>query len=318
MSKHFIHTSPTSSHGLSRVWERLTQRTGPQSDVAGAIPPPVLILLAIISVQIGAAFAKSLFATIGPSGTVFLRIGFGALIFLLFWRPRVRGYSRSDYLLLVLFGLAIACMNAAFYAAIARIPLGIAVTLEFVGPLSVSVFASRKRRDFLWAGLAAAGVVLLAPFGNSTLDPLGVGLALFAGGCWGGYILLNVRVGRAFAGGTGLALSMGVAALIMLPLGVWSGGAALLNPKVLLLGVGVAVLSTVIPFSLELEALRRLPARVFGILMSLEPAVASLVGFVVLRETSSIRALIALGLIVIASGGVSFFQQHSPHDTITQ
>jgi len=205
-------------------------------------------------------------------------------------------------------------MNAAFYAAIARIPLGIAVTLEFVGPLTVSVFASRKRRDFVWAALAAVGVVLLAPFGNSTIDPLGVGLALLAGACWGAYILLNVRVGRTFVGGAGLALSMAVAALVLLPLGVWSGGAALLNPKILLLGIGVAILSTVIPFTLELEALRRLPARVFGVLMSLEPAMATLVGFVVLREVVSVRALIALTLIVLASGGVSFFQKNDKNE----
>ncbi|GAC1655272.1 MAG: EamA family transporter [Ktedonobacteraceae bacterium] len=277
------------------------------------LPPPVIVLLAIISVQVGAALAKGLFQTIGSSGTVFLRVGFGALIFLLMWRPRIRGYTRADYMLLLLFGLTIAVMNAAFYAAIARIPLGIAVTLEFVGPLGVSVFASRKRRDFLWAGFAAGGVVLLAPFGNMTIDPLGVVLALLAGGCWGAYILLNVRVGRTFPGGNGLALSMSVAALVLLPLGVWNGGIALLNPKILLLGIGVAILSTVIPFSLELEALRRLPARVFGVLMSLEPAIAALVGFVVLRETTGLRALIALALIVIASGGVSFFQQHDVH-----
>ena len=311
MSKHITHES--SSGGLTRIWTRLTHRTGQQSGVVGALPPPVIVLLAIISVQVGAALAKGLFQAIGSSGTVFLRVGFGALIFMLVSRPRIRGYSRADYMLLVLFGLAIAGMNAAFYAAISRIPLGIAVTLEFVGPLGVSVFASRKRRDFLWAGLAAAGVVLLAPFGNTTIDPLGVGLALLAGSCWAAYILLNVRIGRTFAGGGGLALSMSVAALVLLPLGVWNGGTALLNPKILLLGVGVAILSTVIPFTLELEALRRLPARVFGVLMSLEPAVASLVGFIVLKEVTGLRALIALALIVIASGGVSFFQDKGVH-----
>jgi len=308
-------TAKSSSLGLTRVWTRLTHRTDKQNGVLHALPPPVVVLLAIVSVQVGAAFAKGLFQAVGSNGTVFLRVGFGALIFLLLPRPRIRGYSRRDYMLLVLFGLAIAVMNAAFYAAIARIPLGIAVTLEFVGPLGVSVFASRKRRDFLWAGLAAGGVVLLAPFGNSTIDPLGVVLALLAGGCWAAYILLNVHVGRTFAGNSGLALSMSVAALVLLPLGVWNGGVALLNPKILLLGVGVAILSTVIPFTLELEALRRLPARVFGVLMSLEPAIASLVGFVVLKEITGLRALIALALIVIASGGVSFFQQHNVHDS---
>lgn len=309
-------TAKYSSLGLTKVWTSLTtHRTSQQSGVLHALPPPVIVLLAVVSVQVGAALAKGLFQAIGSSGTVFLRVGFAALIFLLTSRPRIRGYSRSDYTLLILFGLAIAVMNTAFYAAIARIPLGIAVTLEFVGPLGVSVFASRKRRDFLWAGLAAGGVVLLAPFGNMTIDPLGVFFALLAGGCWAAYILLNVRIGRTFEGSSGLALSMSVAALVLLPLGVWNGGAALLNPKILLLGIGVAILSTFIPFTLELEALRRLPARVFGVLMSIEPAVAALVGFLVLHETTGLRALIALALIVIASGGVSFFQQHNVHDS---
>jgi len=316
MGKSIRQASGFSSLGLTRVWERITHNKtiGQQQGMLRTVPPPIVVLLAIISVQVGAAFAKGLFQTIGSSGTVFLRVSFGAIIFLLVTRPHVRGYTRSDYLLIVLFGLSIAVMNAAFYAAIARIPLGIAVTLEFVGPLTVSVFASRKRRDFVWAALAAVGVVLLAPFGNSTIDPLGVGLALLAGACWGAYILLNVRVGRTFVGGAGLALSMAVAALVLLPLGVWSGGAALLNPKILLLGIGVAILSTVIPFTLELEALRRLPARVFGVLMSLEPAMATLVGFVVLREVVSVRALIALTLIVLASGGVSFFQKNDKNE----
>ena len=154
MSKHFTQISASSSWGLTRIRERFTQRTSQQSGVLHALPPPVVVLLAIVSVQVGAALAKGLFQAIGSSGTVFLRVSFGALIFLLLARPRIRGYSRADYMLIVLFGLAIACMNAAFYAAIARIPLGIAVTLEFVGPLGVSVFASRKRRDFLWAGCA--------------------------------------------------------------------------------------------------------------------------------------------------------------------
>ena len=310
MSKSIHQTSGFSSLRLSHAWERLTHRTT-ERGMLGAVPPQIVVLLAIISVQIGAAFAKGLFQAIGSSGTVFLRVSFGAIIFLLMARPRILGYKRKDYLLIVLFGLSIAIMNGSFYAAIARIPLGIAVTLEFVGPLTVSVIASRKRRDFVWIALAAVGVVLLAPIGHSTLDPLGVLLALLAGACWGGYILLNVRIGRAFVGQTGLALSMAVAALVLLPFGIWSGGTMLLNPRILLLGIGVAILSTVIPFTLELEALRRLPARVFGVLMSLEPAMATLVGFVILHELVSIRALIALTLIVVASGGVSLFQKRN-------
>lgn len=291
-----------------KVRERLVHQAGRQRGVVASLPPPLLVLLSVISVQLGAALAKSLFQMIGSEGTVFLRVGFAALVLLLMWRPRLQGYTRADYTLVVLFGLAIASMNSAFYAAIARIPLGIAVTLEFVGPLGIAVVASRRRRDLLWAGLAAGGLILLAPIGNTVIDPVGVGLALLAGICWAGYILLSARVGRTFPGGTGLALSMAIAALVLIPLGVGSGGGMLLAPRVLLVGVGVAVLSTVIPFSLELEALRRLPARVFGVLMSLEPAIAALIGFVVLREATGLRALVALTLIMVASGGVSFFQ----------
>jgi len=272
------------------------------------------VLFSILSIQLGAALAKSLFQAIGSGGTVFLRVGVAAIVLVLLWRPRLRAYTRSHYALVVLFGLTIAGMNAAFYAAIARIPLGIAVTLEFVGPLGVAVAASRRRPDLLWAGLAAGGVVLLAPIGNVMIDPLGVGLALVAGGCWAAYILLNVRVGRTFAGGTGLALSMSVAALVLIPLGVASGRGMLLDPKVLLVGCGVAVLSTIIPFSLELEALRLLPARVFGVLMSLEPAIAAFIGWVALRETTGFRALVALTLIMVASGGASLFQKRSAGD----
>jgi inner membrane transporter RhtA len=311
MSKE-LQASEHPSLGFLRARElfaRRANRAGHQRGISASVPPPVLVISSILSVQLGAAVAKSLFQSIGSSGTVFLRMGFAALILLLFWRPRLREYRRADYLLVLLFGLTVAAMNASFYAAIARIPLGIATTLEFVGPLGVAIAASRRRRDLLWVGLAAAGVALLAPIGKSTLDPLGIVFALLAGAGWATYILLNVRIGRAFTGGNGLALSMGVAALVFSPFGVTSGGGMLLNPNILLVGVGVAVLSTVIPFSLELEALRRLPARVFGVLMSLEPAIAALIGFLVLREAIQVRGLIALTLIMAASAGVSFFQE---------
>lgn len=299
----------TSQWNLVRMLERFVYRPARQRSIMASVPPPVLVLFSIISVQLGAALAKGLFQQIGSSGTVFLRCSFAALALVLFWRPRLRAYSRAEYGLLILYGLTIAGMNVAFYASIARIPLGIASTLEFLGPLGVAVAASRRKLDFLWAGLATAGLVLLAPIGSIVIDPLGIGLALLAGAGWAAYILLTVRVGRTFSGGSGLALGMGIASLALIPLGVANGGAALLHPQVLLLGVGVAILSTIVPFSLEFEALRRLPPRVFGVLMSLEPAIAALVGFVVLGETASLRALIALVLIVMASGGSSFFQR---------
>src|SRR6266487_6507707 len=213
MNNRLYQTLKSSPWRFMKVRERLLHHADHQGRGVVSLPPPVLVLFSILSVQLGAALAKSLFPAIGSGGTVFLRVGLAAIVLLLVWRPRLRAYTRAHYALLVLFGLTIAVMNAAFYAAIARIPLGIAVTLEFVGPLGIAVAASRSRRDLLWAGLAISGVALLAPIGNVNIDPLGVGLALLAGGGWAAYILLNVRIGRAFTGGAGLAISMSVAAL---------------------------------------------------------------------------------------------------------
>ncbi len=276
---------------------------GRPREAAGAVPPTLSVFLAIISVQMGAAVAKTLFPALGAGGTVFLRIGFAALALLIAGRPRLHGYGRTDYGAAVLFGVAIAAMNAAFYAAIARIPLGAAVTLEFVGPLGVAIAGSRRPLDLVWAALAAGGIVLLAPVGGAVIDPLGALLALLAGAGWAAYILLNVRVGRAFRGGDGLALALAVAAVAVLPLGVAGAGARLVSPRFLAPGVAVALLSSVIPFSLEHAALKRLPARVFGVLMSVEPVVAALVGFVVLHEALGVRGLLALVLVTAATIG---------------
>jgi inner membrane transporter RhtA len=269
------------------------------------VPPQLLVLLSALSMQVGAAFATRVFAIVGTNGAVFLRVGFAAIFLVLLWRPRLRGYTFADYISAVLFGLAIVCMNAFFYAAIARIPLGMAVTLEFVGPLGVSLASSRRLLDICWVALAACGILLLAPIGGVVIDPLGALLALLAGACWAAYILLNVRVGRSFPGGIGLALGMSVGALAFLPFGLPSVLAAWRNPTVWLVGIGIALFSTVLPFSFEVEALRRLPARVFGILMSLEPGVAALVGWLLLGENIGWRGLVAMVLIVLASGGVS-------------
>jgi inner membrane transporter RhtA len=300
------HAQQVSTNTYTPHIPRVKRRSG----IADFIPPHVLVFLSIISVQLGASLAKKLFPAIGSGGTVFLRLAFGAIILLLFWRPRLRSYTRSEAMLVGLFGLTIAVMNASFYAAIARIPLGIAVTLEFIGPLGVAVAASRRVRDLLWVVLAAAGILLLAPIENTAIDPIGVGFALLAAGGWAAYILLMIRVGRVLPGGGGLAVSMSVAALVIAPLGIVSGGSTLLHPDILLIGLGIAVLSSVIPFSSELEILRHLSARAFGVLMSLEPAIATLIGFIVLGETVGLRAIIAIALIVVASGGVSLFQQH--------
>jgi inner membrane transporter RhtA len=276
-------------------------------ELTGAVPPTGLVLLSILSVQVGAALAKDLFHALGSSGTVFLRIAFAALVLLLFERPRVRGYARQDYAALIAFGLVVAAMNTAFYAAIARLPLGIAVTIEFVGPLGVAVAGSRRRLDLLWGALAIAGILLLLPAGRASLDPLGLLFALLAGCGWAAYILLNVRIGRVFPGHQGLAIALLVAALAVLPFGVVDGTTLLGNPDILLAGAGVAVLSTVIPFSLEHSALKRIPVQVFGVLMSIEPAAAALVGAIMLGEGLGLRGLLALVCVTIASGGSARF-----------
>ena len=278
------------------------------------VPPVVFVLGAISSVQVGAALAKTLFDEIGPGGTVFVRVLFAALVLVLIWRPRVAGLGRREILLAVLFGLTLGCMNLAFYSALDRIPLGITVTLEFVGPLGVAVAGSRGALDLLWVALAAAGILLLSDFGTGDLDRAGVALALLAGGLWAAYILLSARVGQAFPGGSGLALAMIVAAALLLPVGVADAGADLLVPWILAAGAAVAILSSAIPYSLELEALRRMPAGVFGVLMSLEPAVAALAGFVVLDEDLVARELVAILLVVAASAGAASGGRIAPRD----
>jgi inner membrane transporter RhtA len=273
-----------------------------------ATPPPVLVLLSMISVQVGAALAKSLFQSIGPAGAVFLRVGLGALILLILWRPKVHGYSWRAYRWALLFGVVLAAMNVSFYQALDRIPLAVAVTIEFVGPLAIALLGSRRLIDLLWVALAGAGIVLLAPtglFGGIALDPLGAGLALLAGALWGGYILLSAQVGKSFSGVAGLAVAMIVAAVVLLPIGVIGAGSTLIDGRFLLVGAGVAVLSSVLPYSLELEVLRRLPSQVFGVLMSLEPGIAALAGLLLLHEQLGLRAAVAIALVIAASLGAT-------------
>jgi inner membrane transporter RhtA len=281
---------------------------------ADRIPPTLLVLGGVASVQFGAAFAKTLFDEVGPGGTVFLRVVFAAVVLAAVWRPALAGRSRADWRLVVAFGLALVAMNLCFYEALDRIPLGIAVTIEFVGPLGVAVAASHRALDLVWVGLAAAGIVLLSDFGSADLDTLGVALALLAGCFWAAYILLAVRVGRAYEGGQGLALAMGAGALMLTPVGVADGGADLLAPGVLALGFAVAILSSAIPYGLEMEALRRMPQGVFGVLMSLEPAMAALAGFIVLDEGLAARELVAILLVVAASAGAARGAKVPPRD----
>jgi inner membrane transporter RhtA len=270
---------------------------------SGRAPAVTLVLGAIVSVQVGAAVATTLFDDAGPVGTVLLRLAFAAIVLAAIWRPAVRGLRGARAREVVLFGIALAGMNTSFYLALDRIPLGIGVTLEFVGPLGVAFAASRRPADLVWAALAAVGIVLLSPVPGGDLDALGSALALLAGAFWAAYIVLSARVGRSFAGGQGLALAMVVASALLLGPGIAAGGAELLDPGLLAAGFAVAMLSSAIPYSLELEALRRLPQNTFGVLMSLEPAVAATVGFLVLDQGLAAREAVAIALVVVASAG---------------
>jgi inner membrane transporter RhtA len=261
------------------------------------------VLGGVVSVQIGAAVATTLFDDVGPVGTVMLRLGFAAVVLVAIWRPALAGVRGSRLRDVLLFGVSLAAMNTSFYLALDRIPLGIAVTLEFVGPLGVAFAASRRRLDLLWAGLAAAGILLLSPTPGGDLDLMGVALALVAGGFWAAYIVFTARVGRDFPGGQGLALAMVFVALLALVPGLADGGEALWDAELLAAGFAVAILSSAIPYSLELEALRRLPRGTFGVLMSLEPAVAATVGFVGLDQDLAANEVVAIALVVVASAG---------------
>ncbi len=268
-------------------------------------PSAALVLGAIASVQLGAAVATKLFARIGPAGAVTLRLVAAAVVLLALWRPRARGRGARELRLAALFGLILAGMNLSFYEALDRIPLGIAVSVEFVGPLAVAVAGSRRRLDLLWVALAAAGILALTQARAHGFDGVGLGLALLAGCLWGAYIVVNASVGRAFADASGLALAMGVGAIAVLPFGIAAAGGRLLEPRSLALGAVVGVLSSAVPYSFELEALRRIAAAVFGVLMSLEPAVAALAGFLVLGQGLSARAIGGMALVVAASVGAS-------------
>ena len=292
------------------------------------VPPTGLILLGITSVQSGSAVAKALFERLPPSGVVVLRLGFAAAVLLpQAWRVRSnqRRRTREDQpdeqgtrrrtlsparwqnaAVAAALGLTLAGMNLTFYEALDRIPLGITVTIEFCGPLAIAVAASRRRLDVLWVLLGGLGVVLLAR-GGGAVTPVGVMFAALAGVGWAGYILLTAAVGRRFHGTFGLALACSVGALAVLPLGVASAGVELLSTRSLLLGAVVALLSSVIPYTLELQALRRIPAGVFGLLMSMEPAVAALIGFAVLGEVLSVREWAAIGFVVAACVGATRF-----------
>src|SRR5260221_7857466 len=264
-----------------------------------------LVLGAACSVQGGAAVAKTLFPQLGPPGVVFLRLLFGALALWAIARPQIRGRSRAVLQLVAALGVVLVSMNLCFYESLARLPLGVAVTVEFLGPLVLAVVLSRRPVDLIWVVLAGSGVGLLANGGGKAVHTSGLLLAAAAGVFWALYILLSVRVGRRWPGPTGLAPAMVVAGVIALPWGIISAGHDLGDAQLVGAAVGVGLLSSALPWSMELEALRRLPPAVFSVVLSLEPAVAALAGFVFLHEHLRPRAWIAIGMVVLASAGAA-------------
>ncbi|WP_413543283.1 EamA family transporter [Citricoccus nitrophenolicus] len=263
----------------------------------------VLVVAAVLCQQLGAAVAVLVFPVVGPLGMVALRMGFSAVVLLAMARPRIRNLGPAAWRTAIGLGLVLAAMNSLFFGAIARLPLGTAVTIEVLGPLVLSVVASRRASALLWAVLAFAGVALLGQGGIGTVDATGVGFALGAATCWAAYILLNARAGAAFPGFQGLALAMAIGTVASLPGAVLTTGTALADPTVLAIGLGVALLSTAIPYSLELIALRRIPAATFSVLTCTAPAIAALIGFAVLGQPLGWIEAAAIALVVAASIG---------------
>ncbi|MCX4584577.1 DMT family transporter [Streptomyces sp. NBC_01481] len=268
-----------------------------------ALAPVALVVAGALSVQFGAAIAVLLMPRAGALGVVTLRLVLAALVLLVVCRPRLRGHSRADWRTVVAFGAVMAAMNVLFYQAADRIPLGAAVTFEVLGPLVLSVIVSRRLVNLVWAGLALGGVLLLSGGGFDRLDPVGAAFALSAGAMWAAYIVFSARTGRRFPQADGLALAMAVGAVLSLPLGLAESGSKLIVPSTLGLGLAVALMSSVLPYTLELLALRRLPAPTFAVLMSLEPAIAATAGFLVLHQALSAVDALAIALVIAASMG---------------
>jgi inner membrane transporter RhtA len=263
--------------------------------------------MAVFSVVGGAAIAKGLFPALGAAGTAGIRIGLSAVILLAVFRPPLARFSAAQWRAVVPYGVVLGLMNFVFYLAIARIPLGLAVTLEFTGPLGVAVFGSRRPLDLAWVVLAGAGIALIAPWSGSGqgIDPIGILFALFAGACWAAYIVLGGRLSRVLTEGPAVATGMMVAALTTVPVALAVGAFANVTPRLLATGTVVAFLSSALPYFLEMVALRALPARTFGILMSLEPAVAALVGLLFLGEHLTAAQWLSVALVISASAGAT-------------
>jgi inner membrane transporter RhtA len=285
--------------------------------LAGRAPGIALAVASMTTIQLGAALSDPLFDRVGAAGTVALRLALAALILWPFARPRLRGRSREDLGAAVALGACSGLLTLAFFEAISRIPLGVAVTIEFLGPLGVALAGSGRARDVGWVLAAGAGVALLT-LGDGAGEPLdlaGVGFALVSGACWAGYILLTKRVGARWAGLEGLSVSLGVAALVALPAGIVGAGAELLSPDLLLVGIGLALLIPLLPYAFELIALRRLPTALFGVIMSLEPAIAALLGFLILDQALRTTGVVAIALVSVASAGATLSAREPPLDT---
>lgn len=276
------------------------------------LPPIPAVLLSIISVQGGAAIAKGLFPLLGAGGTAGVRIGFSALILVLLVRPRLRQLTTVQWRAVIPYGIILGLMNLLFYCALARIPMGLAVTLEFIGPLCLALAGSRRTLDLLWVVLAGAGIALIAPWNGEGVDLIGIIFALLAGVCWAIYILLSKRAGAQLPGQLAVTVGMLFAALTVLPFGIIEGNLFSMTPYLLLLSVTLAIFSSVLPFSLEMQALRAMPPRTFSILMSLEPAMAALVGLLLLGEHLKVSQWLAVACIVVASSGAALKGKNSP------
>jgi inner membrane transporter RhtA len=268
----------------------------------------VAVLISILSVQAGAAFSKHLFPVIGAEGTTALRQVFATLILLLLFRPWRGAPDRGHLRLLALYGGLLGVMNLSFYLGIARIPLGVGVAIEFLGPLSVAIFTSRRWSDALWVACAIAGLaILLLAKGDlaGRLDPIGCLWCLIAAVCWGSYIIVGQKVSGQVEGGKAVAIGMAISTLFTLPVGMAFAGPALWSPAILPWGLAVGILSSAIPYTLEMLALKHIPAKTFSLMMSLEPAAAALLAFVILGERLTAWQWLAVGLVILASAGSS-------------
>jgi len=275
--------------------------------------PLLAVFGSVVALGIGTSFAKQLFPLVGSLGTTALRVGFSACWLLLIWRPWRWTTTRADAKSLVRYGMALGCMNLMFYQSIKTIPFGVAVAIEFSGPLAVAFFTSRQRIDYLWIALAIVGLGLLLPLGHDvkSLDPVGVGFGLGAAVFWAAYILFGKKVGHLHAGHS-VALGLTMAAITVVPFGIWHAGSALLQPEILLYGIGVAAISSAIPISLEMVALKRLTPAAFGVMASMEPAVAALMGALMLSEQLTTLQWVAIGFIMAAAAGSSVTAQPEP------